>query len=105
LAAYEVGGGVIRRQSGRYRLLLAEYSSVMGVIALHVPGHTAPAVGLLILVVIVLVAAGGAVAYRIGREYVRTGWRGPGRAQSLRPWLMSGLTILGVIALIGYYLK
>jgi hypothetical protein len=81
------------------------YSLVMGVIALRVPGHSASPVGLLILIVIVLVAGSGVVAYFIGREYVHTGWRGPGRGQPLRPWFMSGLTILGVIALIGYCLK
>ncbi len=70
----------------------------MGVIALHIPGHSAQPVGLGILLVIVLLAALGAVAYVIGRG-------GSGRERSRRPWFMLGLTILGVIALVGLYWK
>jgi hypothetical protein len=74
------------------------YSSTMGVIALHVPGHSTHPVSLGILVVFVLLAALAAVAYFIGR-------RGSGREQSLQPWFKLGVTILGVIALVGLYWK
>lgn len=76
----------------------------MGVLALNIPGHSIRPVGLGILLVIVLIAALAAAAYFFGREYVN-GPRGPGRAQSLRDWVMLGLTILGVVALVGRYWK
>ena len=74
----------------------------MAVIALHVPGHSRNPLSLEILVVIVLLAALAAVAYFIGREYVNIGRRGRGRENSLRPWFILGLTILGVIAVVGH---
>jgi hypothetical protein len=77
----------------------------MAVLALHIPGHSIRPVGLGFLLVIVLLAALGAVAYFFGREYVNIGRRGPGREQSLRDWFALGLTILGVIALVGLYWK
>jgi hypothetical protein len=55
--------------------------------------------------VIVLLAGLAAAAYFFGREYVNIGRRGPGREQSLRDWIMLGLTILGVVALVGRYWK
>lgn len=75
----------------------------MAVLALHIPGRSIHPVGLGLLLVIVLMAALAAVAYFFGREYV--GRRGPGREQSLRDWRTLGLTILGVIALVGLYWK
>ena len=79
------------------------YSSSMAVLALYVPGHSPRPVGLGILVVIVLLAALAAAAYFIGREYLNIGRRGPGREQSLRPWFMLGLSVLGLIFLVGRY--
>lgn len=79
------------------------YCSTMAVLAVPMALHSTHPVGLGVLVVIVLIAAGAAVAYFLGREYVRIGRRGPGREQSLRPWVMLGLTILGMIALVGLY--
>jgi membrane protein implicated in regulation of membrane protease activity len=80
------------------------YSSTMGVMALHIPGHSIHPVGLGILLVIVLLAALAAAAYFFGRKYVN-GRHGPGREQSLRDGIMLGLTILGVVALVGLYWK
>lgn len=81
------------------------YHSTMAVLGLHIPGHSIRPVGLGLLLVIVLLAALVAVAYFFGREYVNIGRRGPGREQSLRDWFMLGLTILGVIVLVGRYWK
>jgi len=81
------------------------YHSAMAVLALHIPGHSIRPVGLGFLLVIVLLAAFAAVAYYFGREYVDIGRRGPGREQLLRDWFVLGLTILGVIVLVGRYWK
>ena len=54
---------------------------------------------------IALLAGLIALAYFFGREYVTIGRRGPGREQALRDWLMLGLTILGVIVVVGRYWK
>jgi hypothetical protein len=62
-------------------------------------------VGLGLLLVIVLLAALAAVAYFFGREHVNIGRRGSGREKALRDWSMLGLTVLGVIALVGFYWK
>jgi hypothetical protein len=75
------------------------YHSTMAVLALH---SIRPA-GLGFLLVIVLLAALAGVAYLFAREYLNIGRRGPGREQSLRDWFMVGLTILGVIVLVGRY--
>jgi hypothetical protein len=81
------------------------YSSTMAVVALHIPGHSIQPLGLWILLVVVLLAALATAAYFIGREYIKIGRRGPGREQPLRDWFVLGLTVLGVIALVGYYWK
>jgi hypothetical protein len=73
----------------------------MAVLALRIPGQSIRPVGLGLLV-FVLLAALAAVAYYFGREYIN-GRRGTGRAQSLRDCVMLGLTILGVVALVGRY--
>jgi hypothetical protein len=77
----------------------------MAVLALHVPGHSPRSVGLGILLAVILLAALAVVAYFTGRQYVSTGRRGPGGAQSLRDWLTLGVTILVVIAVAGLYWK
>jgi hypothetical protein len=81
------------------------YPSRMAVLALYVPGHSPRSVGLGILLAIVLLAALAAAAYFVGRQYVSIGRRGHGREQSLRPLFILGLTILGLIALVGLYWK
>ncbi len=81
------------------------YSSTMAVVAAPMAMHSTHPAGLGILLVIVLLAALAAAAYFFGREYVKIGRRGFGREQSLRDWIMLGLTMLGVIALVGRYWK
>lgn len=51
------------------------------------------------------ISSPAAAAYFFGREYVDNRRRGPGRAQSLRDWIMLSLTILGVVTLVGRYWK
>jgi hypothetical protein len=94
---------VARSEPALFSLL--RYHSGMAVLALQIPGHSIRPVGLGLLLVIVLLVALAAVAYFFGREHVNIGRRGPGREQSLRDWLMLGLTILGAIALVGRYWK
>jgi hypothetical protein len=79
------------------------YSATVGDIALHIPGHSIRPVGVGILVVIVLLAALAAVAYFIGPEVAKMGRLGSRREPSLRLWVVFGLMILSVIALVGRY--
>jgi len=81
------------------------YSSTMAVFAALMAAHSIRPVGLGILLVVVLLVGLAAVASFIGREYVKSGRRGSGREQSLQPWFMLGLTIIGLIALVGRYWK
>jgi hypothetical protein len=77
----------------------------VALLALNAPGHSSRPAGLGLLLVIVLLAALAAVGYFFSREYLNIGRRGPGREQALRDWVMLGLTILGVIVLVGRYWK
>lgn len=77
------------------------YSSIVGVLALRVPGTGAPE-SLQILLAIVLLAALASAVYFIGREYINIGRRGYRREPSVQLWLFLGLTILGVMAFVGH---
>jgi hypothetical protein len=75
----------------------------MAVLAARIAMRSVHPAGLGMLLVLVLVATLAAAAYFVGREYINRGRRAPGREQSLGPWFMLGLMIIGAIALVGRY--